>query len=264
MDLKSEIYVSIPFSMLIESYLDSFIENRVNPEISFGSDALDKYSKKDYEDVAKELHSHGLSICIHAPYTDLCPGSPDPKVREVARFRFEQTLELVPIFKARSVVFHTGFDEKRYYEVRDLWIKNSVEIWEYIAERLREYNAKLMLENVFERRPEDMISLIEELGLYENIGLCFDAAHANIFSIVPVRRWIMLLSPHIKEIHLHNNSGNWDEHRGLDKGIIDFSEVLKLVSEKNKKPIVTLEVHNDEEFWSSLEYLEKIWPWREK
>ncbi len=264
MDIKSKIHVSIPFDMLAESYLDAFIENRVNPEIAFNSKSLDEYSKKDYEYVAKSLHSHGLSVTLHAPYMDLCPGSPDPKVKEVAKFRFIQVLDLVPIFKASSVVFHTGFDEKKYYEVRNIWLENSLQIWKFIAKELEKFNSRLMLENVFEKRPEDMIYVIRKLNSYENVKLCFDPAHAHVFSILPLKRWAKTLAPFIGELHLHNNSGNWDEHRGINNGLINFEELLDIISkETNKMPVITLEVHNDEEFWSSLEYLEKIWPWKE-
>jgi len=264
-DIKSKVHVSIPFDMLIESYLDALIENRVNPEISFNSKSLDNYSKKDYEHVAKILHSHGLSVTLHAPYMDLCPGSPDPKVKEVAKFRFIQVLDLVPIFKASSVVFHTGFDEKKYYEVRNIWLENSLQIWNFIAKGLKKFNSKLMLENVFEKRPEDMLYVIKELDSFKNVKLCFDAAHAYVFSILPLQRWAKTLSPYIGELHLHNNYGNWDEHRGVNNGLIDFEELLNIIAkETDKIPVITLEVHNDEEFWSSLEYLEKIWPWKEE
>jgi len=265
LDLRAKIYVSIPFDMLITSYLDAFIENRVNPEITFEFDSLDKYSDKDYEYVSKELSSHGLSVTIHAPYMDLCPGSPDPKVRDVVKLRFNQVLSIVPIFKAKTVVCHTGFDEKRYHTVREMWLENSLEIWKWMAEDLAKKGAKLVLENVFEKRPQDMISIINGLSSYNNVGLCFDPAHANVFSIVPLDRWAVSLLPFLEELHLHNNSGNWDEHRGLHLGVIDFDSFLKLIGKlKKNPPIITLETHNEEEFWPSLEYLKKIWPWKEE
>ncbi len=263
-DLRSKIHVSIPFDMLIESYLDAFIENRVNPEISFEAESLDKFSEKEYNYVSNILHNHGLSVTIHAPYMDLCPGSPDYRVREIAIFRFQQVLSIVPIFKAKSVVFHTGFDEKKYQGVKDIWLENSLQTWRYIVENLAEKKIFFILENVFEKRPEDMLYVINNLSQYSNVGLCFDPAHAHIFSIIPLNKWAISLSPFIKELHLHNNSGNWDEHRGLDQGLIDFETLLMIISKNIKTaPIITLEVHNDVEFWSSLEYLEKIWPWKE-
>ncbi len=261
-DLKRIIHVSIPFDMLANLYLPEFIRHGINPEISFNYDSLDNFSLKDYEDVAKELQSHGLSITLHAPYIDLCPGSPDPKVKEVARYRFSQILSLIPVFKPEAVVFHTGFEEKKYHGLRDVWQKNSIEIWRWIAEDLKKRSVKFLLENVFERRPEDMILLMEGLLDYENAGLCFDPAHAVVFSIIPIERWLRLISPYLKEIHLHNNSGTWDEHRGLNIGIIDFEEVFQILSKlKREPPLITLEVHKEEEFWPSLEYLEKIWVW---
>ena len=120
-------------------------------------------------------------------------------------------------------------------------------------------------DNGFEKRPEDMLYLMKGFSSYDNVRLCFDAAHAHIFSIIPLDRWALTLAPFIGELHLHNNSGNWDEHRGLDQGLIDFDGLLDLIAkETHHHPLITFEVHNDEEFWSSLEYLEKIWPWKEE
>ena len=68
-----KIQVNIPFTMLYESYLPQFLEYGLNPEIGFDAAALDRFSMKDFEGVAKQIRTQGLSTTLHAPYLDLSP-----------------------------------------------------------------------------------------------------------------------------------------------------------------------------------------------
>ena len=108
------IQVNIPFTMLYDTYLPLIIQYGINPEIGLDAIALDRFSISDYEHVARKIHKQGLSITLHGPFMDLCPGSPDPKIRELTRHRFQQVSRLIPIFSPRSVVCHTCYDNKRY------------------------------------------------------------------------------------------------------------------------------------------------------
>jgi sugar phosphate isomerase/epimerase len=68
--------------------------------------------------MSERLHQRSLTITLHAPFIDLCAGSPDPDIRAITRRRFEQMLEVVPIFKPKTVVCHLGYDLKRYLSFR--------------------------------------------------------------------------------------------------------------------------------------------------
>ena len=88
--ILSEIQVNIPFTMLYESYLPQFLENGLNPEIGFDAAALDQFSLKDFEGVARQIRKRGLSTTLHAPYLDLSPGSLDSAIRSLTKRRFQQ------------------------------------------------------------------------------------------------------------------------------------------------------------------------------
>lgn len=259
--LTERVQVNIPFTMLYESYLDRFIEHRLNPEIGFDAEALDRYSLSDFGRIAKTLHNAGLSITLHGPFVDLSPGSPDPKISRVTRSRFEQVLRLVPLFRPKTVVFHIGYDKKRYYFIRDIWIEKSLEMWSWFAERVQNEGASLMLENVYEHGPDDVRVLFETLGR-QRVGFCLDTGHQAVFSRVSLDAWVDSLEPFIGQLHLHDNSGNQDDHLALGMGTIDFQGLFRRLNPiRDNPPFITLEPHTEEDLWPSLEYLEKTWPW---
>jgi sugar phosphate isomerase/epimerase len=255
------VQIHIPFTLLYASYLEHFIENRFNPEIYFNSDALDKYAVDDFSKVADKFHQHGATITLHAPFWDLSPGSPDPAVRDLTRHRFEQTVRLVSIVKPKTVVCHTSYDWKRYGSIKDLWVENSVKIWTWLSEKIAAEGGVLMLENVYEHYPDDLLILLEQLN-NNRIGFCLDVGHQAVFSRSPLKQWIDTLGDHLKQLHLHDNFGESDDHLALGSGNIDFQEILLRVKHLNHKPMaVTIEPHKKEDLLPSLEYLKKVWPW---
>lgn len=256
-----KVQVNIPFTMLHESYLDRFIEYKLNPEIGFDAEALEKYSVSEVVRIANELFACGLVVTIHAPFTDLSPGSPDPQVRAVTRKRFEQTLRFISVLKPKTFVCHAGYDEKRYGYMRDLWIENSVQLWSWLGRRVRDEGSFLMLENVFEKGPEDMRDLLDNLEKNE-VGFCLDTGHHAAFGKGSLETWITSLETYIGQLHINDNKGKQDEHLAIGEGNIDFRSFFEQIKAvRREPPIITLEPHTEEDLWSSFEYLEKVWPW---
>jgi sugar phosphate isomerase/epimerase len=259
--VKEIVQVNIPFTMLYESYLERFLKYRLNPEIGLDAEALDRYCLSDFERIAETLYNAGLFITLHGPFVDMSPGSPDPKISRVTRDRFEQVLRLIPIFRPRTVVFHMGYDPKRYYYMKDIWVERSLELWSWIAQCVQNEGSSLMLENVYEHGPDDIRILFETLGR-QRAGFCLDTGHQAVFSRVPLDSWVDSLGPFIGQLHLHDNSGTQDDHLGLGQGRIDFKGLfIHLNAMKGNPPIITLEPHREKDLWPSLQYLEKLLPW---
>lgn len=259
--LIDKVQVNIPFTMLVEGYLDLFIRERLNPEIGFDATALDRYGTADFAGISEQLHKQGLNITFHAPFMDLSPGSSDPQVRGVTKARFEQVLQLVPLFEPATVVCHASYDEKRYGYERDSWVDRSVEMWAWLGKRIRDEGSVLMLENVYEYGPDDMKILFERLAGVD-VGFCLDTGHQAAFGRVPLEEWVKTLDPYLGQLHLHDNAGMKDEHMAMGKGKTDFRMLLgQLKAIREAPPVITLEPHKEEDLLPSLEYLEKIWPW---
>lgn len=260
-EIIQKIQVNIPFTMLYESYLSRIMEYGINPEIGFDASALDRFSSSDFENVAKQIHKRGLIITLHSPFMDLSPGSPDPAVLALTRHRYEQMSQLVPVFQPRTVVCHTGYDHKRYWGSKDIWIQNSQEMWSWFAESIWKDGAILMLENVYEHNPQEFVELYGGLR-DQKVGFCLDTGHQAVFSRVDLSAWLEALGDDIRQIHLHDNLGISDDHLALGKGKIDFRMLFEYLRvNKAHPPIITLEPHREEDLWPSLEYLENIWPW---
>ena len=257
-----KVQINIPLTMLYESFLDRFIMEGLNPEIGVDADALDRYQSSDLEVIAERLFEKGLSVTLHGPFMDLSPGSPDREVVSVTRMRLEQMLELVHVFRPKTVVCHTGYDEKRYWHMKDAWVEKSLEIWSWVGTMVRNEGSLLMLENVYEKGPDDMLILFENLES-QGVGFCLDTGHHSVFSNVPVGVWLDTLGRYLGQLHLHDNMGGKDEHLALGRGKIDFRMLFSRLKEDRKSPpvIITLEPHTEEDLLPSLEYLEKIWPW---
>jgi sugar phosphate isomerase/epimerase len=259
--LLQKIQVNVPFRDLHDQYLSRFIEERINPEIGFDALALENAVHRELTSTALQLHECNLEITLHGPFTDLSPGSPDPAVRAVTRRRFEQLLDMVALFKPRHVVCHGGYDKKRYFYMREAWIQRSLDIWRWMAESVGTLGSRLILENVYEHGPEEMKALIEPLA-HLGVGFCLDTGHQAAFGRTPLEVWVASMAPHIAQLHLHDNNGDWDEHLALGQGSIDFDRFFRQLREiREIPPLVSLEPHQERDLWLSLEYLEKIWPW---
>jgi sugar phosphate isomerase/epimerase len=261
LDILNKIQINIPFTMLCESYLDVFISNNINPEIGFDAESLDSYAYPDFTEIAQRIDSAGLNVTFHAPFMDLSAGSPDSEIREITLYRFHQVLSLIPLFQPKSVVFHTGYDKRRYWSIWDEWVENSMSTWTMVGEMLKQAHVKFMIENVYEDEPRAILVLLKKLKPLD-IGFCLDTGHQSVFSEHSLTAWLDALGPFVGQLHLHDNSGENDDHLALGSGNIDFKFLFEyLVKSEITPSIVTLEPHREEDLGPSLEYLQKIWPW---
>lgn len=260
--ILEDVQVNIPFRMLTrEGYLALFLENGINPEIGFDAVTLDETTERELMEVAAAFHRNGRRVTCHAPFLDLSAGSLDPAVRRLTRMRFEQTLRAVAWFHPVTVVCHTGWDHRRYLELREAWLEKSLELWTWFAGALQNQGASMMLENVYEESPEELLACcapLRNLG----VGVCLDTGHLSAFGESPLERWLDVLMQEIGQLHLHDNRGERDEHLAPGRGIVDFPRLFeRLVAEKSVRPVITLEPHREEALQEGLDYLGGIWPW---
>lgn len=259
--MADRVHVNIPVRMLLKTHLDRFLAHRLNPEIGFDADSLDTLPYQAMEAVGRRLLDEGISITLHAPFMDISPGSPDRKIRDVARLRLGQVVRLLPLFRPATVVCHTGYDHRRYWYIRELWLQNSLAVWEEFAGEITSHGARMMLENVYEESPHDLLPLLAYLRPL-GVGFCLDSGHHAVFSNTPLADWVASIGPYIGQLHLHDNHGERDEHLALGQGSIDFRNLLTLVRKASpRQPVITLEPHREEDLLPSLRYLEGLWPW---
>jgi sugar phosphate isomerase/epimerase len=259
--ILDHVHVNIPYIMLKGGYLSLFLKKGINPEIGFDAGALDSFLEEEAGQIARKIDEHHLRVTFHAPFVDLSPGSPDPAIRALTRQRYEQLLKAAEPFRPLRIVCHASYDWKRYLYMRERWIEHSLGTWEWMAKQTASAGADLMLENVYERSPEEMLPLFKALGAHR-VGFCLDTGHQAAFGSTPLLDWVEILEPYLGQLHLHDNLGEWDDHLALGQGDIDFQGLFHALRKiRETPPPITLEPHREKDLSPSLEYLEKIWPW---
>lgn len=87
----------------------------------------------------------------------------------------------------------------------------------------------------------------------KGLGLALDAGHATLTGTLGA--WITDPQAHLRHVHLHDNLGrdDGDRHRPLGTGVVDVAGVLGLA--RTRGATIALELTNEADVASSLEYL---------
>ena len=251
------VQVNIPFRMLYETHYDLFMRFNLNPEVGLDADALENFTVSEIRDIMQGFQRNNRSITIHGPFLDLSPGSPDPGIRSVTRQRFEQLLAVVAVVRPRSVVCHLGYEEDRYGYIKESWFDQSLSLWRWLGEELRKIGVILMLENVYEGDPAEMLPFFQNLQQHQ-VRFCLDVGHQAVFGKVSFSRWFDVLGAYIGQLHLHDNRGAKDEHLPMGKGTVDYTPLIHFLQTRKPFPIITLEPHEEPDLWTSLAYLKEV------
>lgn len=250
------VFVSIPWELLINKYLPLVLENKINVEIALNAKALDNYSYLNFKDIAKKLKDLGIKTTIHLPFMDLSLGAFDPWIKEASLRRIFFAMERAVVFEPLNLVLHSGYHMDYHREVKEEWRENFIESMDKILNLAEELNLTISLENVFEPDPEFVKPIFET---FENrLFWCFDPAHARVFSEKEEMKWLNTLYFYIKEIHCHDNLGKHDDHLAIGKGVIKFKEIFDFFKEKNLRPLLVSEAHNEEDTYINVEILSHV------
>jgi sugar phosphate isomerase/epimerase len=219
------------------------------PEIYLAGEYLDSLEDSTVEAMIK-WREDGRELTFHAPFVDLSPGGFDPRVLEVTRFRFSQVMELARRVGPKRIIFHPGYDRWRFAYREELWLTNSLRVWEELLEAAGGIGTRICLENVFDNRPDHLGALRDRLG--EELGFCLDTGHFLLFSEVTLGEWLDVFGNGLAELHLHDNDGKQDLHLPVGEGEFDFKSLCRHVEERGLDPVVVLEHHSREETARSL------------
>lgn len=191
-------------------------------------------------------------LLFHAPFNELCPAAIDPRIREIAFERYEQSYRLAEEFyHVDKMVVHSGYVPRIYY--KEWHHEKSLEFWKsYMEDKPDSFT--LCIENVLEDEPYMLAQIAEELA-QSNIRLCLDLGHANCVGNTPLQEWIRVMGPYVGHLHIHNNNGEHDYHEPLDKGTIHMAQALEQIDQYcAKEATITIESLDGR---ASLAWLEK-------
>ncbi|MCG2721853.1 MAG: sugar phosphate isomerase/epimerase [Thermodesulfovibrionales bacterium] len=246
--------VHVPYHRIRE-YLPFIKKNRINLEVYFSAHILDALSYSEIKSLRSEL-DYNPSLTIHAPFMDLSPGAVDDKIREITLKRFSDVFDIAALLKPKVIVFHSGYEKWKYALKVDLWLEKSILTWKELVKRAVDMETKIAIENVFEDNPENLRLLMEAIAS-EHFGVCFDTGHFNLFSKLSLKEWLRQIKRYLIELHLHDNSGQADDHLAIGEGNFDFPALFAELN--NNRPVYTIESHSKEGVLKSIEKLNTIY-----
>jgi sugar phosphate isomerase/epimerase len=258
--LIARVQVNIPFSYLFSGYLEKFLAQGLNPEIGLDGYSLGRYPPGAFRRVGRAFREAGRRLTLHAPFQDMAPGALDDGVLAACRGRLRRAFRQLPAFQPVAVVCHLGFDARHYGWNRAEWLGRAAATFKELAAAARAQGAAVMLENVYETDPEIFLEVLDRVKA-PNLQVCFDVGHLLAFSTGDFPRWLKTLAPVIGQLHLHDNHGDHDTHLALGTGRVPLKEVLEHLAGAGRRPLITLEPHQEGSLNPSLEYLAAIWPW---
>lgn len=175
---------------------------------------------------------------LHAPFTELFPCAIDKMIRQVAAFRYRQTIETAGELGVKKIVIHGGYNPRIYFP--PWYTPESIVFWKEFVNEIPE-DMVVCLENVFEEEIEMLADIVRGVD-DKRIRMCLDIGHVNAYSKRPVAQWIESCADIIEHFHIHNNDSTWDTHCQLFDGTIPMEDTLRLINEKCPTASITLEL----------------------
>jgi sugar phosphate isomerase/epimerase len=175
--------------------------------------------------------SYDLSFSVHAPLSDINIGSLNERVRESSLREVVSSIKAARRMEIGLVTIHPGFNSPAGMLDRPKVLQTTLESLSYIESVSRDLGVKVALENMpnmgpltMGRTPEELLQL---LGSFD-LGICFDVGHANTMGKIEE---FLALKNRFTNVHLHDNTGERDQHLMVGEGNIDFKKLLAALSD---------------------------------
>ncbi len=211
------------------------------------------------EDVADALSPYDFKVYFHAPFSDLNLASFNETVLAESKFRIKSALKTAAHVGAGVATVHFG----RYSPLGLSYPKKAVENNLASIVEINSFAKSLDLQVAFENAPSGFgamcgsLDVLTELIETTGIKITLDMGHANTWeSGLP--EFIATLNSAIVHTHIHDNSGDSDNHQGLGEGSIDYRAALEALQEINYKKALCLELLYEEDVKASRDWIKPL------
>ncbi len=199
---------------------------------------LDYTDRAEVKDIARWFKNNDCRATLHQPLFD---GVQSPaqwskhvpvtlnliaaeKGRRIeAMDETKRALELAEQIDIDSIVLHLGTKE-------DEWSERTLDLAMTAIEHIKAFAHPLGVKTLIETlpspvtMPEHLLDILR-IGHLDTVGVCLDVGHMNLPGMPPLAEAFSLLSKRIKEVHLHDNGGERDEHCWPGDGTTDWNAV---------------------------------------
>lgn len=239
----------------LEEYMQISKEYHVSFEMNdfFVPQLLD--DKEKLEAIIEQYVKAGIpqNSTMHGAFLDLAIFSSDEKIRQISELRMEQSMEIAKKLGLKGVVFHANYNDGIPGEGYKQHVIDSTS--KYLAKLLTKYpTIDIYVENMFETEPDVLKGISEQLQEYQNYGVCLDWAHVNVYGNTS-EKWIEMLNPYVKHIHINDNDKKTDLHLPLGTGKIDWEKFFAYYKKYFQNCSVLIEINHPSDQKQSLDYI---------
>lgn len=241
---EKNIFISSSICENINDVIVMADELGINIEINRLADPviLDGNIDAHLKEYKSALNGYKGRLSLHGTFFDLNPVSKDHKIVELTEHRYNQSFKIAKELGIKTVVFHTGYNAlvklPVYYEK---FVENQITFWKEFIKRFEDEGITVVLENTYEDTPEIIIKILDNVNS-PYLKACIDTGHVNINSPLGITEWIDSYGSRLYHMHLHNNHADYDEHRSLLDGTLEFDKILNYIEEKGLNPNLTIEI----------------------
>lgn len=220
--------------------------------LNLNADSCLKPDFKDYIKSLREELDKNEMLCsqVHLPYYNLLKSS--TIIEDDMEKAINNAVVATSILGAEWATFHPrtaiseGYDWKISFE-------NNKEALKPLLETAKKCGVGIAVENIpifpdcpthrfYTSDPDDLCELVDYFNC-ENVGVCWDAGHANLMSF-DQPRVIKKVGSRIKITHLHSNYKEQDWHLLPLFGYIDYPKIMQALKETGYSGDFCLEIAN--------------------
>lgn len=188
----------------------------------------------------------GVRLSLHAPLHDLNPASSNPEIEAGSWAELSACVGLAAELEAELLVVHPGSvpaDHPPSYRLKAT--ARFLYGLHLLADRAAANDVTIALENKQKGTGEDLVRTPDEHLYYlrqvPSLGACLDFGHMHTLEIDPWA-YTTALGERLIHVHLHDNTGQHDEHLPLGQGSLDWSRALASLEQTGYKGAVVLEL----------------------
>jgi sugar phosphate isomerase/epimerase len=228
--ISSPTFCMTPFLNMLESVSKRFELWEI---LSEGEDRLELIK----DDVRYGRDSLGMRFQVHAPLSDVNIGSVHEPMRIAAINEIKQAIMMCRQLEIPLVTIHPGFVQGIAFLNKAKALEKTKESVKEIAAYAAGQSVTVAVENLPANinatctQADELLEAIEGSGL----GICFDMGHANTAGQMDE---LLKLVDRFKNVHLHNNGGQWDQHNRVDDGSADLSKVVSVLKKSYRGNII--------------------------
>lgn len=230
-----------------------------------GIEITDFFFPKNLDgDLSPQIESHIKAVngivplVSHGPGFELFVVSIDPAIIDVCRRRHQAALAATIEVGASYYIGHANFNPLiKGPSYRKNWIRQTLDFWLPFADEAGKHDIVVCLENLWEPIPDIQAELIST-GNHPNLRATFDNGHPLVFSNVPSSQWVATLGPMIAHCHLHDNSGEFDEHKPVGEGKENWNELVAALKKHSPDAVLVAESDNFKGNKLSIERLKSL------